>query len=167
MGFGEELFFEVYATQEGAISEIVATLLMIIVVVSLGATVFAFATGGFDTFGSSFQSLFSNSSSQISQDVVIQQVVFTNTGNPSTSGFILYVMNAGTNSATVQTVYAQNVTTNTFVKQFSSSPLPVSINSGVLQAIVINGMVPDHGFVYAFTIATSLGNTVTYYAKYN
>ena len=140
---------------------------MLIIVVSLGATVFAFATGGFTTFGNSFQSLFSNSSNQISEDVVIQQVTFTNTGNPSTSGFTLYVMNAGTNPSIIGAVYVQNVTANTFVKQFTGTPLPVSINSGVLKSIVITGMVPHHGFVYGFTIATTLGNTVTYNAKYN
>jgi len=147
---------------------------MIIIVVSLGATVFAFASGGFTGFGNSFESMFSNSSSKIAENVVIQQVTFTNTHNPSTSGFTLFVLNAGISPTTIQTIYLQNVTVNTFVKQFTSSslpasvpPLPVSINSGILQTIKVFGMVPDHGFVYGITIVTVLGNTVTYNAKYN
>jgi len=147
---------------------------MLIVVVSLGATVFAFATGGFTTFGNSFQSMFSGSSNKIAEDVVIEQVTFTNTHVSITSGFTLYVMNAGTNPTTIQTVYLQNVTANTFVKQFTSSSLPASvpllpfsINSGNLSTIFIKGMVPDHGYVYGITIVTALGNTVTYDAKYN
>jgi flagellin-like protein len=153
--------------QKKAISEIIATLLMIVIVVGLGATLFAFATGAFSSFGSNFQGLLSNSSNKIAEDVVIEQVTFANTLNPSTSGFTLYVMNAGNNPTTIQAVYLQNVTANTFTKQFASSPLPVNINPGALQNITIKGMLPDHGFVYGFTIATSLGNTVTYYAKYN
>lgn len=153
--------------KKGAISEIVATLLMLIIVVSLGATVFAFATNGFGAFGNSFSSLFSNSSSQVQENVVIQQVAFTNTGTPSTSGITLYVLNAGTNPATIEAVYVQNATSNTFVNQFTSSPLPVSINSQVVQHITITGFVPDHGRTYTLTIATSYGNTVAYSAKYN
>jgi hypothetical protein len=76
-------------------------------------------------------------------------------------------MNAGISPTTVQTVYVQNVTSNRFVKQFTSAPLPVSINSGILQTIIIRGMVPDHGYVYGITIVTALGNTVTFNAKYN
>jgi len=140
---------------------------MIIIVVSLGATVFAFATGGFTAFGNSFENLFSNSSSKIAENVVIQQVTFTNTRIASTSGFTLFVLNAGISPTTIQTVYVQNVTANTFTKQFTTSPLPVTINSGILQTIIITGMVPDHGFVYGITIVTILGNTVTYDAKYN
>lgn len=153
--------------KKGAISEIVATLLMLIIVISLGATVFAFATNGFSAFGSSFSSLFLNSSNQVQENVVIQQVAFTNTGTPSTSGVTLYVLDAGTNPTTIEAVYVQNATANTFVSQFTNSPLPVSINSGVVQYIIITGFVPDHGRTYTLTIATSYGNTVAYSARYN
>jgi hypothetical protein len=139
---------------------------MVLIVVSLGATVFAFATNAFGNYGNSFANLFSNSAYQVGEDVVIEQVAFTNTGVSSTSGLTVYVMNVGTNPSTIEAVYVQNITANLFVKQFTSSPLPVSMNSGSVQPISITGTVPDHGTVYAITIATSYGNTVTYDAKY-
>lgn len=152
----------------GAISEIVATLIMILVVVSIGATIFAFATNGFGALGNSFANLSSNSSNQISENVVVEQVAFTNTGLSSTSGLTLYLMNAGINPSTIAAVYVQNVTANAFVKQFKSGTnLPGIINSGSVQAVEVTGLIPDHGTVYAITIATSLGTTVIYYAKYN
>ncbi|MGI0091944.1 MAG: archaellin/type IV pilin N-terminal domain-containing protein [Nitrososphaerales archaeon] len=160
-------FFRHRNNGKRAISEIIATLLMIVIVVGLGATVFAFATSGFSSFGNSFYNLFQSSSNQIAEDVVIEQVAFTNTGMPSTSGITLYVMNAGVSPSTIEAVYVQNVTATVFVKQFIGSPLPVSINSGVVQSIVIAGFVPDHGTVYAITIATAFGNTVAYDARYN
>lgn len=163
----KRLFLAGQGRRKSAISEIVATLLMIVIAVGIGVTVFGFATNGFNLYGSSFQSLFSNSSSQIAEDVVIEQVAFINTGSASTSGVTIYVLNAGGNPSTISALYVQNVTTSTFVAQFTGSPLPVTINSGIIQTVKILGFLPDHGNVYGFTLATSIGNTVLYNAKYN
>lgn len=140
---------------------------MIVIAVGIGATVFGFATNGFSTYGNSFQSLFSNSANQIAEDVVIEQVAFINTGVPSTSGVTIYILNAGTNPSTISALYVQNVTSSSFVGQFTGSPLPVTINSEIIQSVKILGFLPDHGVVYGFTLATSIGNTVLYNAKYN
>jgi hypothetical protein len=139
---------------------------MILVVVSMGATVFAFATGGFGSLGNSFSSLLGTAGNKVSEDVVIEQVVFVNTGVPATSGANLYVRDIGINPTTIAAAYVQNMTSVTFVEQFTGSPLPLSINSGSFQIIFVKNFVPDHGQVYGFTLATSLGNTVTYNAKY-
>jgi hypothetical protein len=139
---------------------------MILVVVSIGATVFAFATGGFSSIGNSFSSLLGTAGNQISEQVVIEQVVFVNTGVSSTSGANLYVRDIGVNAATIAAAYVQNVTAGTFVEQYTGSPLPISINSGSFQLIFVKNFIPDHGQVYSFTIATSLGNTVLINAKY-
>ena len=45
---------------------------MIVIVVSVGATLFAFASNGFGTLSNDFQNLFSNSSNQIVEDVVMR-----------------------------------------------------------------------------------------------
>jgi hypothetical protein len=141
---------------------------MLIVVISLGATVFAFATGGFTSIGNSFQGLFSNSSYQVAEHDVIQQLVFVNSGSSGSSGFTIYVLNAGTNPSTIEAVYVQNVVANTFVGQFTTGTnLPGSINSGIVQTITVYGFIPAHGTTYTVTIATSYGNTVAYTAKYN
>jgi hypothetical protein len=140
---------------------------MIVIAVGIGVTVFGFATNGFDIYGNNFQSLFSNSSGQIAEDIVIEQVAFINTGVASTSGVTIYVLNAGGNPSIISALYVQNVTASTFVGQFTQSPLPVTVNSGIIQSFKILGFLPDHGMVYGFTLATSLGNTVLYNAKYN
>lgn len=138
---------------------------MILIVVGLGATVFAFATGGFNSFGSNFSNLAGNAGKQISEDMVVEQVVFVNNGNPNTSGANLYVRDVGVNSGTIAAVYVQNMTSNTFVEQ-SLTTLPITIRSGAFQVIFVNNFVPEHGVVYGFTLATSLGNTVNVNAMY-
>jgi hypothetical protein len=141
--------------------------MMIVIAVGISVTVFAFASNGFNVYGNSFQNLFASSSNQITEDVVVEQVVFINTGTSSTSGVTIYVLNAGGSSSTISALYVENVTSSSFVGQFAGSPLPVTINSGVIQSIKILGFLPDHGNVYGFTLATSLGNRVLYNAKYN
>jgi hypothetical protein len=140
---------------------------MIVLVVSLGATVFAFATGGFSSFQNNMLNLFSNSSNQISENVVIEQVVFVNTGSSSTSGATLFMRDVGINPTTIAAVYVQNSTAGSFVEQAKSSPLPVTINSGILSSFTITGFLPKHGTAYLFTASTSLGNSVVLNAKYN
>jgi flagellin-like protein len=153
--------------ERSAVSEIIATLLMILIVVSLGATVFAFATGGFGSFENSFVNLLSNSSNQASERIAIEQILFVNTGVTSTSGVTLFVRDVGINPSTIAAVYVQNVTASAFVAQFTASPLPVTINSGNLARFTILGFLPKHGFVYSITVASTLGNTVLLDAKYN
>lgn len=139
---------------------------MILVVVALGTTVFVFASGGFNSFGNSFSNLMGNSGNQVSQQVVIEQVVFVNTGDVASSGAKLYVRDIGLNPSTISAVYVQNATANSFVEQFTSAPLPATISSSAFKVMFVSNFVPEHGVVYTFTIATSLGNTVNYNAKY-
>ena len=139
---------------------------MILVVVSIGTTVFVFATGGLTSFGTNFASVMGNSGNQISESVTVEPITFVNTGNPSASGANLYVRDVGINPTTIAAVYVQNSTVSSFVEQFISSPLPVTINSGSFQIIFVKNFVPDHGVVYSFTLATSLGNTVNSNAMY-
>lgn len=140
---------------------------MIVLVISLGATVFAFATGGFNSFQNSFLNMFSNSSNQISENVVIEQIVFVNTGTSATSGATLFMRDDGINPTTIEAVYVQNSTAGAFVEQAKSAPLPVTINSGILSSFTITGFLPKHGTTYQFTASTSLGNLVVLNAKYN
>ena len=139
---------------------------MILIVVGIGPTLFAFASGGISNYSSNFSNLMGNAGSQVAENLIIEQVVFVNTGNPATSGANLYVRDVGVTPSTVEAVYVQNSTANSFVEQFASSPLPVVVNSGVFQIISVRNFVPDHGIAYGFTIATSLGNTVMSNAKY-
>jgi flagellin-like protein len=149
-----------------AVSEIIATLLMILVVVSLGVTIFAFASSGLNSFGNSFFNLFTNSGNAVQENDVIQMVTFTNTGTAGTSGVTIYIGNDGQNPTTIQTVYIQSLTSSTLIEQFSTSPLPLTINAGLIGNVFATGFVPSHGTTYQITIATLLGNTVTYNAKY-
>ena len=106
------------------------------------------------------------SGNQISESISVEQITFVNTGNPSTSGANLYVRDVGINPSTIAAVYVQNSTASSFVEQFASSPLPLTINSGSFQVIFVKNFVPNHGIVYDFTLATTLGNTVNANAMY-
>ena len=149
-----------------AVSEIIATLLMILVVISLGVTVFAFASNGLTSFGNSFFSLFTNAGNAVQETDVISQVSFTNTGTAGTSGVTIYIGNDGNNPTIIETVYIQSITSSAFVEQFTASPLPLTINAGLTGNVFASGFVPSHGTTYLITIATFLGNTVAYSAKY-
>ncbi|MFI5422088.1 MAG: archaellin/type IV pilin N-terminal domain-containing protein, partial [Nitrososphaerales archaeon] len=56
------------------ISEIIGSLLMVVVIVALSATIFAYATTNVGNFGNNFSNLFSNSGNALSQKIVIEQI---------------------------------------------------------------------------------------------
>lgn len=143
------------------ISEIIASLLMIVIVVGLSATIFAYATNGFSGLGSNLSNLFGNSANALSERVVVEQVTFNETG--SKLGVNLYVRNDGVNPTIVAAVYITNVTASKFVLSYTLSPTK-QINSGSFQIIAVT-FTPDVGTTYSFIIATQLGNTVVTNAK--
>jgi flagellin-like protein len=144
------------------VSEIIGSLLMILVVVTASAIIFAVANNSFSSWAASFSNLFGTSSNQLGEKVVVEQVTFNETG--SSLGANIYVRNAGENDAIVSSVYVTNVTAgNVFVisNQNSNSKTIQPASFEVVTAIFS----PVAGTTYSFTIATSLGNTVTFYAK--
>ncbi len=135
---------------------------MILVVVSASAIIFTVANNSFTSWASDFSTLFNSSSNQLVERVVVEQVTFNETG--SNLGANLYVRNAGESDASISAVYVTNVTSgNNFVtsNQFSD---PNSIQVGSFE-IIPASFTPVSGSTYSFTISTSLGNTVTVYAK--
>src|ERR1700746_3563611 len=89
------------------ISEIIGSLLMVLVIVALSTTVFAFATTNVGNFGNTFSNLFTNSGNALSQKIVIEQVVFNESGGAL--GANIYVRNVGTYPATLASIYVYNV----------------------------------------------------------
>src|SRR5712691_2818841 len=85
-----------------AVSEIVATLIMLAVVASLGVLVFTFATSGLGSLSQSFTSLMGGSGDAISEKFVVEQVTFTTSGS---QGADVYLRNVGTISTTLVSVY--------------------------------------------------------------
>ncbi len=134
---------------------------MIVIVVGLSATIFAYATNGFSGLGSNLSNLFGNSANALSERVVVEQVTFNETG--SKLGVNLYVRNDGVNPTIVAAVYITNVTASKFVLSYTLSPTK-QINSGSFQIIAVT-FTPDVGTTYSFIIATQLGNTVVTNAK--
>ena len=134
---------------------------MIVIVVGLSATIFAYATNGFSGLGSNLSNLFGNSANALSERVVVEQVTFNETG--AKLGVNLYVRNDGVNPAIISAVYITNVTASKLVLSYTLSPTK-QINSGSFQIIAVT-FTPDVGTTYSFTIATQLGNTVVTNAK--
>ncbi len=144
------------------ISEIIASLLMIVVVVGLSAIIFTFATNNFSEMGSNLSNLFGNSQNALEERVVVEQVTFNETGCSCTHlGVNLYVRNDGINPSIISAIYVTNVTASSLV---TTSTLSKQINSGAF-AIITVVFTPDVGTTYSFTIATQLGNTVVINAK--
>lgn len=159
------LFQRVKRKKSAAISEIIATLLMVVVVVGIGTTVFAFAVGGFSNFGNGFTNLVSGAGNQIAEEITIEQIVFNETagtcsGGHNCLGANIYVRNYGVNPVTIASVYVTNATASVFVESLQLST-QVTINSGSFANIGVTGFTPDHKTTYTFSVATTLGTTVT------
>jgi hypothetical protein len=126
------------------------------VIVSLAATIFAFATNSFGNLGSGFQNLFATSGNALSERDVIEQVTFNESG--SHLGANIYVRNDGGIPTTVAAIYVNNVTAGAFVLSNQISP-QTQLSVGAFKIFAVT-FTPDHGSVYSFTVATTLGNTV-------
>lgn len=139
----------------------VATLLILAVTVSLGAFVYAFASGGLGTLSQSFVNLMTNSGNSISEKFVVEQVTFTTSGG--TQGADVYVRNVGANPTTLVSVYIVDQSSNTFVSQTAVS---TTLNVGTFVDIPHTTLTftPSHGHAYSFTVTSNLGNSVTFYA---
>src|SRR5712691_5205997 len=142
-----------------AVSEIVATLIMLAVVASLGVLAFTFASSGLGSLSQSFSNLMSGSGDAISEKFVVEQVTFTTSGS---QGADVYVRNVGTISTTLVSVYIVDQTSNTFISQTAIS---TAVNVGTFVDIALHTFNPSHGHAYSFTVTTSRGNSVIYNAK--
>lgn len=143
-----------------AVSDVVATLLMVAIVVSLGVVVFTFASTGLSSLTQSFTGLMSNQANALSEHIVVEQVVFSF----SAPGADLYLRNVGSISSTLVSVYVVDQTTGAFVQQFTIS---TAVNVGTVAHILASTITftPTHGQTYSFTVTSSLGNSVIYNAK--
>jgi flagellin-like protein len=143
-------------TRRAGISEIVGSLLLLLVIVSLSATIFAFATNSFGNLGGGFQNLFTTSGNALSERLVIEQVTFNESGG--NLGANIYVRNVGGIPSTIAAIYVNNVTASALVLSDQISP-QTQMNVGSFKNYAIT-FTPDDGSVYSFTISTTLGNTV-------
>ena len=135
---------------------------MIVIVVGLSATMFAYATNGFSGLGSNLYNLVNSSGNRLAERVVVEQVTFNETG--AKLGGNLFVRNDGVNPAIISTIYVTNVTgSSQLVVSYTLTPAK-QINSGSFQIIAVT-FTPDEGSTYSFTIATQLGDTVVINAK--
>lgn len=149
-----------------AVSDVVAVLLMVAIVVSLGVVVFTFASTGLSSLTQSFSGLMSGQANAVSEKFVVEQVVFTFSG---TTGADVYVRNVGTLSSSLVSVYVVDQSTGAFVAQFTAGTLPATLNVGNFVDINLHqaaaNFAPTHGQSYSFTVTSSLGNSVIYNAK--
>ncbi|MHB8702289.1 MAG: archaellin/type IV pilin N-terminal domain-containing protein [Nitrososphaerales archaeon] len=92
-----------------AVSEIVATVIMLVIVVALGVIIFVYATTGLTSFGTGFSNLLGNSGNAIAEQISVEQVTFNLTSGPSP-----YVPITITNSQTLATPapFEQSMTIN-------------------------------------------------------
>jgi hypothetical protein len=134
------------------------------ITVSLGVFVFVYATGGLGTPSQNFANLVTSSGNAISEKFVVEQVTFTTSGG--TQGADVYVRNVGTIPIALVSVYVVDQSAGAFISQFTLSP-PTTVNVGTFASIPHTTLTftPLHGHTYSFTLASSLGNTVIFYAR--
>jgi hypothetical protein len=143
------------------VSEIVSTLLLVAIVVSLGVLVFTFASGGLSSLTGSFSGLMSNQGNAVAEHFVVEQVGYAFSG---TTGASVYVRNVGTISSTLVSVYIVDQSTGAFVKQVSLTTAQGALNVGTVLDIpnTLLTFTPSHGQTYSFTVTSNLGNSVTF-----
>ena len=151
-----------------AVSEIVSTLLLVAIVVSLGVVVFTFASGAITSLTGGFTGLISNKGNAAAEHFVIEQVTFcestAQTGCSSGTGANVYVRNVGAISSTLADVYIVDESTNSFVTQVAIS---TTLNAGAVVDIPYTTLTftPSHGNTYLISVTSILGNSVTFDAE--
>lgn len=152
-------------------SEIVSTLLLVAIVVSLGVVVFTFASGGLGSLTGSFTGLISNQGNAVAEHFVVEQVTFctstSQSGCSGGTGASVYVRNVGTITSTLVSVFVVDQSLNKFVVQIPLSSPYQTLNVGAVLDIpntVVTGFTPSHGHTYSFTVTSNLGNSVIFNA---
>jgi hypothetical protein len=147
------------------VSEVVATLMMLAIVVGLGVVVFTFASGSLGSATQGFSNLMASQGTAVDESFVVEQAAFTTSGSPQ--GATIYVRDVGSSPVTVVSVYIVSQTNGAFVGQFPISS--TTINVGAFASIGPSTLhfTPTLGYTYSFTVTSSLGNSVIYYAKAN
>lgn len=143
------------------ISEIVGTLLMLAIVVTLGALIYTFASGGMNSLSENYAVAMTGNSHAASEGFTIEQVTFTFSGTP---GADVYVRNVGGVQTTLVSVYVTDTTTGALVSQATISDT-VNVESfvDIPHATLAFTPVPYHA--YSFTVTSSLGNSAVYSAE--
>ncbi len=144
-----------------AVSETVAVLLLVAIVVGAGIVVYAFAGGALGGLSGSFSGLISGQGSAVAERFVVEQAAFTFSG---TTGADVYVRNVGAVPVTLVSVFVVDQSTSTFVAQV---PISDSLGAGGLVDIphATLAFAPLHGHTYSFTVTSSSGNSVVYVGR--
>ena len=69
-------------THRSAVSEIVAAILMILIVLAVASLIFVYASTSLSTFGTGLSDLFTNSGNSLAEQMSVEQVVFNLTSGP-------------------------------------------------------------------------------------
>lgn len=153
-----------WSRERPAVSEVVATLLLVAIVVSMGVIVFAFSSGSLSSLTGNFSGLMTNQGNAVAEHFVVEQVGFTFTG---TTGADVYVRNVGTISSTIVSVFIVDASTGAFVTQVPLTTGQGALNVGGVLDIshTMLTFTPSYGNTYSFTVTSSLGNSVTFYSE--
>jgi flagellin-like protein len=147
-----------------AVSEVVSTLLLIAIVVTLGVFVFSFASGGINSLTGSFTRLMTNQGNSVDEHFVVEQVTFS---FPGTTGASVYVRNVGSIASILVSVYIVDQSTGAFVKQIPLTTAQGTVDVGTVLDIpnTVLTFTPVHGQAYSFIVTSNLGNSVTFSSK--
>src|SRR5579884_1436755 len=146
----------VRASKNSAVSEIVGSLIMIVVVVALMTTLLTVSNTAFGSIATNFSNLIGTQQNALSERIVVEQVTFNETG--SKLGANIYVRDIGTYPASISSVYVTNVSAGTLAVSYNLNP-PKQISPGQFQIVAV-AFTPNSGTTYSFTIVTQLGNEV-------
>ncbi|MHB8702288.1 MAG: hypothetical protein ACYC7D_14895 [Nitrososphaerales archaeon] len=149
--------------KKGGISELIATVLLLVITIGIGVLILAYATLGFSNSSIGFLNLVSIGSDQLSQQLVVEQTYFHAIPLSSQYSANIYVRNVGTSVATVVTVYVQDQTNASDSLTIQLAP-SVQINPGSFEIITFQ-FSATHGITYAFTVVSSNGDKIITYAK--
>ncbi len=141
-------------------STIIASLLMLLIVVSVGTTLFMQSVSSVSNLSDSNMIFFDRRSKAVKEDVVVENIIFVSSTPKNAT---VFVRNAGAIEFHVTSIYVSKISSGT--AQDLSFTINQTVNIGSVDQITLGNFNWVPGATYKFTIATLRGSLAVEVAK--
>jgi len=161
-----------------AVSTVIGNMLMILITISLGAILVAWAGTSYGAFSGGSQLYFAQSGQALQERFVIEEVFFNRTASPQQ--IFIFVRNVGPININIVAIYANGTVLSPVSSagegwcSFSGTPLSSSMVVGAVCEFSLNwpnsACSPNHcpwvtGNIFQLVVASTRGNEVAYTAR--
>lgn len=136
------------------VSPIIASLLMFIVVASLGVGLFAYSNNFFQSYEATFSGTLEGRQEKIKERIVIEYVVFRDTPKE----IVVYLRNTGQIDSTISSIFVLNNSTGEVLYSDTDLDLSLSVESFTQRVVPYAGW--ESGKSYQVKVVTGRGSSV-------